>query len=614
MKRGDDVLAIVKMSKVKIVVLKNQFENVLIRLQRLNLVQIEKTESENHIDNQNKISNLDKSIDMTLKAAEILKSDFVPERESGICNTKQAAKKILSARENIARLKEQNKKYAETLLMLSHYKTLDMSITYDESSLFTFRTGFISGSYSEDTLNTLYENIYFEVLSTEKDKTYVWAVCKKEHAGEFSGIDFTELDITTPLTPKEYIENINSKIKQNNILISTHKKTIDSFRGFAHLFSLQPLLSKKERLEASQKAAITENTAIISGYIPKKLQNKLKDALPECYIEFSPADDKAPVMFKNGFFASPVEDITATYSMPSKTDVDPNPVMAFFYYLFFGMMFSDAGYGIVMIAVCGYLGYVKKSKNFKMMQMFFFCGLSTLFWGLMYGSFFGNLFASVAETFFGRRVILRPLWIDPTGEPLTLLIFSIALGFIQIITGLIIKLYSQARLGKIKEGILDTLSWIIALTGLGLTAAAIAAPQLKNIGFTLLILGAAFLILTQGRHKKNPVIKLFSGLLSLYNVTSYISDILSYSRLMALGLATGVIAQVVNILGSLGGRSVVGIIMYILIFAVGHSMNFAINMLGAYVHTNRLQYVEFYSKFYEGGGRKFIPFGKKYIS
>ncbi len=116
------------------------------------------------------------------------------------------------------------------------------------------------------------------------------------------------------------------------------------------------------------------------------------------------------------------------------------------------------------------------------MQMFFFCGISTLFWGLMYGSFFGNLFTSVAETFFGRKVILRPLWIDPTGEPLTLLIFSIALGFIQIITGLCLKLYSQLRIGIVKEGLLDTVPWIVALSGLGLTAAGLSISQLQKPG------------------------------------------------------------------------------------------------------------------------------------
>ncbi len=605
-------MAIVKMSKVKIICLKTHLESVLVRLQRLNLVQIEE-EKGTHIESAVEISVLDENISRTRKAKEILDSEFVPEKETGDFNIAQAVEKIHSAKEQIATIKEQNKKNEETILALSNYENLDMSTSYDDSELFDFKTGYIIGTYSQKQLNGLSKNMYFEVLSAEKDKTYVWAVCKKEHTKELEKLQFTELDIKTPLSPKEYIQCIKGKIRKNNILINTHKNTIDGYRGLQKKFSVLPMVEKKERLEESQKAAVTESTAIISGYIPVKFQKKLKKEFPECFVEFYPPDSNAPVLFKNGFFASPVEDITATYSMPSKTDIDPNPVMAFFYYLFFGMMFSDAGYGLIMVLVCGYLGYIKKAKNYKMMQMFFFCGISTLFWGLMYGSFFGNLFTSVAETFFGRRIILRPLWIDPTGEPLKLLIFSIALGFIQIITGLCIKLYTQFRLGLAKEGFLDTLPWIITLSGLGLTAAGISVSQIQKTGILVLIAGVILLIATQGRKQKNPIMKLFSGILSLYNITSYISDILSYSRLMALGLATGVIAQVVNILGSLGGRSFVGIIMFILVFLIGHSMNFAINMLGAYVHTNRLQYVEFYSKFYEGGGRKFVPFGRKYL-
>ena len=600
------------MNKVKIICLKAHLESVLQRLQNLNLIQIVE-EKGIHTQNTNEISDLDENISKTKRAKEILSSDFCPPKELDDFDIKKAVLKIHSANDQIETLKDENKKCEDAILTLLKYKNLDMPISYNDSTLFDFKTGYITGAHTIKQLNNISQYIYFEVLLSEKDKTYVWLVCRKNHLKELEKIQFTELDIKTPLSPPEHIKHLEGKIRQNNILIDTHKKTIDNYRGLEDKFSLLPMLRKKERLEESQKVATTESTATIYGYIPAKFKKTLKKEFDECVIDFYPADENAPVLFENGFFASPVEDITATYSMPSKTDVDPNPIMAFFYYLFFGMMFSDAGYGAIMVLVCGYMGYVNKSKNYKMMQMFFFCGISTLFWGLMYGSFFGNLFASVAETFFGRKIVLRPLWIDPTGEPLTLLIFSIALGFIQIITGLCIKLYSELRLGNIKDGLLDTSPWIITLSGLGLTAAGISFPQLQKAGILVLIAGVILLILTQGRKQKNPVMKLFSGILSLYNITSYISDILSYSRLMALGLATGVIAQVVNILGSLGGKSVIGVMMYILVFIIGHSMNFAINMLGAYVHTNRLQYVEFYSKFYEGGGKRFVPFGRKYF-
>ena len=230
----------------------------------------------------------------------------------------------------------------------------------------------------------------------------------------------------------------------------------------------------------------------------------------------------------------------------------------------------------------------------------------------MYGSFFGNAITSVSEIFFGRTIILMPLWINPTDEPLTLLILSIALGFLQIITGLCLKLYIQIKHKRVQEGIFDTGSWILTLSGLGILSAGLVATPLIKAGIFLSVAGVIMLITTQGRHKKNVFLKIASGFLSLYNITSYISDILSYSRLMALGLATGVIAEVVNILGGLGGNSYIGVIMYVLVFIIGHGLNFAINMLGAYVHTNRLQYVEFYSKFYEGGGKAFIPFGSRY--
>jgi V/A-type H+-transporting ATPase subunit I len=174
-----------------------------------------------------------------------------------------------------------------------------------------------------------------------------------------------------------------------------------------------------------------------------------------------------------------------------------------------------------------------------------------------------------------------------------------------------IKFYMTWRSGQKWAAVFDTGFWILVISGIGILAAGAAfnMPIVTQIGKYLAIGAAIGLVLTQGRSSKNPILKLFNGILSLYDITSIVGDVLSYSRLMALGLATGVIASVVNVLGSLGGNSIVGLISFIAISIFGHLLNFAINMLGAYVHTNRLQYVEFYQKFYEGGGRKYNPLG-----
>ena len=191
-----------------------------------------------------------------------------------------------------------------------------------------------------------------------------------------------------------------------------------------------------------------------------------------------------------------------------------------------------------------------------------------------------------------------------------MLIISVAFGMIHILAALVIKFYMQWRNGDKVDAVCDTGFWIVALFGISLFAAGmgLGIGGVDTVGLVLASVGFGGILITGGRKSNNIIGKLFGGVLSLYDITSYVGDVLSYSRLMALGLATGVIASVINVLGSLGGASVVGVIAYIVISIFGHALNFAINCLGAYVHTNRLQYVEFYQKFYEGGGKKFKPF------
>jgi V/A-type H+-transporting ATPase subunit I len=343
------------------------------------------------------------------------------------------------------------------------------------------------------------------------------------------------------------------------------------------------------------------------------------------------ADGGAPVALSNNPFSNALEGVLESYSMPGKGEFDPAVAMSVFYYLMFGLMFSDAGYGLLMAGVCGFC--LKKFKNMeeswrKSITMFFWCGVATVFWGVMFSSYFGDVVNVVSKTFFGKEVGIPPLWFQPMENPMKLLIFCLSIGLVHLTFGYVlngVKLLRQGNaLGAAWDALLPiTLIYplVVILTGstmfLGLAGFKFDIPQSVST-ICLAVSGASmvFIVLTAGRESKNWGKRLLKGAYGLYNILAgWLSDVLSYSRLLALGLATGVIASIMNQLGVMGGKSVFGVILFVVVFAVGQALNFGINVLGAYVHSNRLEYVEFFGKFYEGGGRKFKPFGvhTKYI-
>ena len=255
-------------------------------------------------------------------------------------------------------------------------------------------------------------------------------------------------------------------------------------------------------------------------------------------------------------------------------------------------------------------------------KMFLYCGISTMFWGFLQGSFFGDVVGVVASTFFGSDVALGPLWFAPLDDPMRMLLFALLLGIIHLFCGLAMNMAQHFKNKEYREIFYDGIFWYLLIGGLVLLLttssmfADVAGFQLAlpPVGMTILkgaiLAGALGIILTSGRDSKNWVVRILRGLYGLYGATGYLSDILSYSRLLALGLATGVIGTVINKMAGMAAEPLggFGIIVFIIIFLLGHAINLGINLLGAYVHTNRLQFVEFFGKFYNGGGRKFEPF------
>lgn len=245
------------------------------------------------------------------------------------------------------------------------------------------------------------------------------------------------------------------------------------------------------------------------------------------------------------------------------------------------------------------------------MNMFLGCGISTIFWGAMYGSWFGDIIQVVAREFFGKEIGSLALWFEPVNDPLKLLLFSFLFGIVHLFVGLGVRFGMLWKDGKKLDAFCETVPVYLLVTGAAPLAAGIIItipPWITGAAKYVALAGVAAVILTAGRGSKSIFGKLGGGLYGLYNVGSgYLGDILSYSRLLALGLSTGVIASVVNMLGTIPKNPVVKAVLLVFAFVAGHTVNIAINLIGTYVHTNRLQYVEFFSKFYEGGGRAFAP-------
>jgi len=365
-----------------------------------------------------------------------------------------------------------------------------------------------------------------------------------------------------------------------------------------------------DRKTLASECPATRTAFLIEGWAREDALPELEKAVRSEYdlvhIEArDPLDDEnPPVTLDNPAFATPFEAVTEIYGMPRPGTIDPSFASMPFFFIFFGMALGDAGYGVILSIVC--LLLLKKIKMAgtakKLFTMMAICGAACVLVGAVTGSWFGDLFG------------IAPLWFSPLDNPLLMLGVSFALGLVQIYVGLGIKLYYNVKQGNLKEAIFDQGLWYPFLTGfiLLIGASALGNPVMSEVGKWLAILGAVGLILTQGRAHKNIIMRLGAGILSLYDLTGYVSDILSYSRLLALGLASSVIAMVVNDMAKrfLSIRFV-GWIPMLMLLVIGHVFNLAINVIGSYVHSSRLQYVEFYGKFFEGGGRRFRPFSKK---
>lgn len=630
-------MAIVKMSKLSIIGLEADKRQILNLIMNRGFVQIddssfltgdeevgtmlEKDGLEREvIEIEQKLSIINQSLDSIKNYVKIKKSMFAPKDEYEFFSVPQADDTFETAvKINVLYKDLESVKNKENMLCLnkeifSPWMSLDIPAEKMETKCSKTILGTFAVSANMDQVRQRLDEEAAEsilgIVSSDKQLIYTYVIAHQDtyEASLVVLKEFGFVPLTLPEsvgTPQQAVTAIDKQLdslekekEKLGVAIQDYADKIPSLENLYDYYSI-----KRDERKTYEKLVKTKSTFLLNGWMPTQKVDELVNEITTNYIchietEKGNEDEGYPILLKNSSLITPFESITNMYSCPSTKDIDPNIIMAFFYVLFFGMMLSDAGYGIVISIACLFI--IKKGKMRKgegnLFKLLGICGISTTAWGLIFGGIFGDL------------IPIRPL-ISPLDDVMVLMGMSLLFGILHIYVGLGIKAYNLIRKGEVLDAIFDVVLWYLFITGVCLLIIPVVAGPIGKIaivGKYLALIGAAGLVLTQGRSQKSIFMKGFKGVSSLYGITGYFADILSYTRLMALCLSTGVIGQVVNLLGDIAGP-----IPAIIIGIVGHTANLLINALGAYVHTSRLQYVEFFGKFYEGGGIPFSPFKYK---
>ncbi|HBP26285.1 MAG TPA: V-type ATP synthase subunit I [Acholeplasmatales bacterium] len=609
---------IVPMKKVHLVALKDDQEKLMVNLQKCGeLMLIASSEASEPVDTyseENIIQRTEKSLKFLKKYQEKQKlfgnfqevsySDFTnldPKREERLT-------KVEETEEGIAKLRSENDAVKESVLFLSVWQDFDIPLNkLDSSRSVIWHLGFVEAKNQNRVQELMAETgseIQFFGQGSE-GQALAFANYIDDDAGVMEKMrimGFNEIKLPKDSrTVAEMISEKEGQISANNQEIKTLMQKMREFSS--EINDLKLLNDQISSLKEIKEAPVlrTVETVYLEGWVRSDRIKPLKTAIEEVTefydLElFDPLpEENPPTCTKNNRFVESFEVITNMLGVPNSKEIDPNPVMSIWYWVIFGIMMGDVGYGLLMAIIMFLLIKLThpKGNGLKLMKVLFFCSITTIIWGVLFGSYFGATW--------------HPILMEPMVDPLKMLILSLIIGGIHIISGLLIKAYSNIRQKKYLAAVADQFSWIMIIAGAGM----LFMPALATVGKIVALTGAGLILLLAGRAAKNPVAKLGLGLYSLYGISNYLSDILSYSRILALSLSTAVIAMVMNTLAGMLQTSIIGIFFSLIVYIVGHSFNLVMGLLSAFVHASRLQYIEFFNKFYEGGGYEFKPLDLK---
>lgn len=528
-------------------------------------------------------------------------------------NARTAAETINKDTRRLGEIESERTKNEALRATLAPWLTVDAPLGGADGALAVF-FGAAGLNVTDDALKALADSLdgllTWQQASSDRSLRYLLVMCHgsvKERALSalrdlgFSTVSFRGMTGTAKENDKALAENLAALEKERQEI----EQRIAGLGG-----------KRETLLEASDRAAIalrreeaksrlvgTDKVFLLEGWLPADRCAALEKALEPfaCAIETRvPTEDEypqVPVQLKNNKLTRPLNMVTEMYSLPAYGTLDPNPLMAPFFILFYGIMMADMGYGLLMMIASVIISkkYRPKGTSGELFSLLGLCGISTFIMGALTGGFFGDFLTQLVAIVSPGTVFALPKLFDPLDDLTMILIGSMALGMVQIVTGMAISLIEKCKRKKFLDAFFEEITWWIVFIGIALLALGKGAAVLY-VGCALVLLGP----IVQGKGWG----KLTGVFGSLYNhVTGYFGDILSYTRLMALMLAGSVIAQVFNMLAAMPGN----VIAFIIISMLGNAMNFGLNLLGCYVHDLRLQCLEFFNKFYVDGGKPFRP-------
>ena len=528
-------------------------------------------------------------------------------------NARTAAETINGDTRRLGEIESERTKNEALRATLAPWLTVDAPLGGADGALAVF-FGTAGLNVTDDALKALADSLdgllTWQQASSDRSLRYLLVMCHgsvKERALSalrdlgFSTVSFRGMTGTAKENDKALAEN----------LAALEKERQEIEQRIAGLGGRREVL-----LEASDRAAIalrreeaksrlvgTDKVFLLEGWLPADRCAEIEKTLKPftCAIEMrEPTEDEypqVPVQLKNNKLTRPLNMVTEMYSLPAYGTLDPNPLMAPFFILFYGIMMADMGYGLLMMIASVIISkkYRPKGTSGELFSLLGLCGISTFIMGALTGGFFGDFLTQLVAIVSPGTVFALPKLFDPLDDLTMILIGSMALGMVQIVTGMAISLIEKCKRKKFLDAFFEEITWWIVFIGIALLALGKGAAVLY-VGCALVLLGP----IVQGKGWG----KLTGVFGSLYNhVTGYFGDILSYTRLMALMLAGSVIAQVFNMLAAMPGN----VIAFIIISMLGNAMNFGLNLLGCYVHDLRLQCLEFFNKFYVDGGKPFRP-------